>query len=78
MISIYVNNIRYSPENKCYFSTLSFALPLPDICGMVEFKNKTVVGRYVLHAANLNLEVVTEETGKIYTSIRGSTSICSR
>ncbi|MBD5469509.1 MAG: hypothetical protein HDR21_15395 [Lachnospiraceae bacterium] len=47
MIPIYVNEIRCSLENKCYFSALALALTLPDICGMVEFPNKSVAGRYI-------------------------------
>lgn len=47
MIPIYVNDIRHSLENKCYFSALSLALTLPDICGMAEFPDKSVTGRYI-------------------------------
>lgn len=47
MIPIYVNDIRCSLENKCYFSALSLALTLPDICGMAEFPNKSVAERYI-------------------------------
>ena len=46
MIPIYVNDIRRSLENKCYFSALSLALTLPDICGMIEYPNKSVGERY--------------------------------
>lgn len=46
MIPIYVDNIKHSLKNKCYFSALSLALTLPDICGMAEFPNKTVAERY--------------------------------
>lgn len=47
MIPIYVNDIKCSLKNKCYFSALSLALTLPDICGMAEFPNKTVGERYI-------------------------------
>ena len=47
MIDTYVNDIRNSLKNKCYFSALSLALTLPDICGMAEFPNKTVSERYI-------------------------------
>ena len=47
MIPIYVNDIRCSLENKCYFSALALALTLPDICGMAEFPNKSVGERYI-------------------------------
>lgn len=47
MIDIYVENIEVSLEKKCYFSALSLALILPDICGTVEFPNKQVSERYI-------------------------------
>lgn len=47
MIPIYVDDIRCSLKNKSYFSALSFALTLPDICGMAEFPNKKVGERYI-------------------------------
>ena len=47
MIPIYVNDIRRSLENKSYFSALALALTLPDICGIAEFPNKSVGGRYI-------------------------------
>ena len=47
MIPTYVNDIRCSLGNKCYFSALSLALTLPDICGMAEFPDKSVTGRYI-------------------------------
>ena len=47
MIPTYVNDIRCSLKNKCYFSALSLALTLPDICGMAEFPNKSVTERYI-------------------------------
>lgn len=47
MISTYVNDIKCSLKNKCYFSALSLALTLPDICGMAEFPNKQVGERYI-------------------------------
>lgn len=47
MIPIYVNDIRCSLKNKCYFAALSLALTLPDICGMAEFPDKSVTERYI-------------------------------
>lgn len=47
MIPNYVDDIRRSLKNKCYFSALSLALTMPDICGMAEFPNKQVGERYV-------------------------------
>ncbi len=48
MIDIYVNEIRTSLTNKCYFAALSLALTLPDICGLAEFSNNTSVAeRYI-------------------------------
>lgn len=47
MIPVYVNDIKRSLENKCYFSALSLTLMLPDICGMVEFPDKSVAERYM-------------------------------
>lgn len=47
MIPVYVNDIRCSLENKCYFTALSLALTLPDICGIAEFPNKSVAERYI-------------------------------
>lgn len=47
MIPVYVNDIKCSLKNKCYFSALSLALTLPDICGMAEFPNKQVGERYI-------------------------------
>lgn len=47
MIPIYVNDIRKSLEKGCYFSALSLALALPDICGMAEYPNKLVGERYI-------------------------------
>lgn len=47
MIPVYVNDIKCSLENKCYFSALSLALILPDICGVAEFPNKLVAERYI-------------------------------
>ncbi len=46
MIPVYVNDIKCSLQNKCYFSALSLALTLPDICGMAEFPDKSVSERY--------------------------------
>lgn len=47
MIPIYVDDIRCSLKNKCYFSALSLTLTLPDVCGMAEFPNKQVGERYI-------------------------------
>lgn len=47
MIPIYVNDIRCSLDNKCYFTALSLSLALPDICGMVEYPHKSVTERYI-------------------------------
>lgn len=47
MIEVYVNDIKHSLKNKCYFSALALALTLPDMCGMVEFSDKSVSERYV-------------------------------
>lgn len=47
MIPIYVDDIRCSLKNKSYFSALSLALTLPDMCGMAEFPNKSVGERYI-------------------------------
>ena len=47
MIDIYVNDIRNALKNKSYFSALSLALTLPDVCGMAEFPNKQVAERYI-------------------------------
>lgn len=47
MIEIYVNDIRNALKNQCYFSALSLALTLPDICGMAEYPNKLVAERYI-------------------------------
>ncbi len=45
MIDIYVMDIRKSLKEKCYFSALSLALTLPDICGMAEYPQKSSVAR---------------------------------
>lgn len=47
MIPVYVNDIKCSLQNKCYFSALSLALTLPDICGRIEYPNKTVGEHYI-------------------------------
>ncbi len=47
IIPEYVNDIKQSLQNKCYFAALALALTLPDICGVAEFPNKSVVERYV-------------------------------
>lgn len=47
VIPIYVDDIKCSLKNKCYFSALSLALTLPDVCGMAEFPNKSVSKRYI-------------------------------
>lgn len=47
MIEKYVEDIRRSLENKCYFAALSLALTLPDICGSAEYPDESVTKRYV-------------------------------
>ncbi len=48
MIEVYVNDIKRSLENECYFAALSLALTLPDMCGMAEYPNESLVGkRYI-------------------------------
>ena len=47
VIEIYVNDIRNALKNQSYFSALSLALTLPDICGMAEYPNKQVAERYI-------------------------------
>ena len=47
MIDIYVEDIKSALKNKCFFSALSLALTLPDVCGMVEYPNKQVSERYI-------------------------------
>ena len=47
MIPLYVNDIKNALKNNCYFSALSLALALPDICGSVEFPDKSVTERYI-------------------------------
>ena len=47
MIDIYVNDIRNALKNQSFFSALSLALTLPDVCGMAEFPNKQVAERYI-------------------------------
>lgn len=47
MLELYVEEITTCLRNKCYFSALSMSLMLPDMCGMAEFPNKQVAGRYI-------------------------------
>lgn len=47
MIEVYVDNIKWSLQNKCYFPALALALALPDMCGMVEYPGECVSKRYV-------------------------------
>lgn len=47
MIEQYVKDIRRALKDKCYFAALSLALTLPDICGRVEFPNKSVTEGYI-------------------------------
>lgn len=47
MIPVYVNDIRCSLKNRCYFSALALTLTLTDICGGAEFPNKAVGERYI-------------------------------
>ncbi|MBR2207872.1 MAG: hypothetical protein IJ859_03590, partial [Synergistaceae bacterium] len=46
-IEIYVKDIQNALKNHSYYCALSLALTLPDICGMVEFPNKSVGERYI-------------------------------
>lgn len=46
MIPLYVDDIRRSLKNNCYFSALGLTLTLPDICGTVEFPGESVMKRY--------------------------------
>lgn len=47
MIHVYVNDIQNALTNQCYFSALSLALTLPDICGMAEYPTSPVTDRYI-------------------------------
>lgn len=47
MIEQYVKDVRRALKDKCYFAALSLALALPDICGRVEFPNKSVTEGYI-------------------------------
>jgi len=47
VIEIFANDIRSALKNQCYFSALSLALTLPDICGKAEYPNKQVAERYI-------------------------------
>ena len=47
MLELYVDEITTCLKKKCYFSALSLSLMLPDMCGMAEFPNKQVAGRYI-------------------------------
>ena len=47
MIDLYVSDIRNSLKNQSYYSALSLALTLPDVCGMAEYPNKQVAERYI-------------------------------
>lgn len=47
MIELYVRDIRRALECECWFAALSLSLALPDICGMVEFADRTVSERYI-------------------------------
>ena len=47
MIDTYINDIKKSLSEELYFSALSLALTLPDICGSVEFPNKQIHERYI-------------------------------
>ena len=47
MILKYVEDIRSSLKNKCYFAALSLSLDLPDICGYAEYPDKTKEDRFI-------------------------------
>lgn len=47
MIEVYVDNIKWSLQHKCYFPALALALALPDMCGMAEYPRECVSKRYV-------------------------------
>ncbi len=48
MIERYVKDIKCSLKHKCYFSALSLALALPDMCGMAEYpEEQSVSKRYM-------------------------------
>lgn len=61
MISLYINDIRKSLENECYFSALSLALMMPDICGMAEYPNTEVGERYIKWCDNFLCPYLYEE-----------------
>ena len=48
MIRVYVQQIQQALQSKLYFPALSLTLALPDMCGMVEYSNKSVAERYIL------------------------------
>lgn len=45
MIDVYVNDIKKSLENKCYFTALALTLALPDICGSIEYPDEMAISR---------------------------------
>lgn len=48
MIDVYVEDIRVSLQNRCYFAALALTLTLPDICGAAEYSGETAVAkRYI-------------------------------
>lgn len=64
MINLYINDIRKSLENECYYSALSLALMMPDICGMVEYPNKEVGERYIKWCDNYLCPLLYRDGGK--------------
>ena len=47
MIDAYIDDIKRSLENGCYYAALSLAVTLPDICGRAEYPKKEVGERYI-------------------------------
>ena len=48
MIDKLIEEINKALENELYFSALSLALTLPDICGKAEYPDKGSTSRYQL------------------------------
>lgn len=42
-----IDDMNKALDNDCFFSALSLALTLPDICGMAKYPNKKVGERYI-------------------------------
>lgn len=48
MVNRLISDVRRSLDHECYFSALSLALTLPDICGIAEFSiTQSVAKRYI-------------------------------